>query len=86
MPVCLQVQPKDARPAIAAGVKAEPITSPAVKVEQPNSTSQGLVTIAEVQAFVRQMGGSVPATDLTRHFKARLNVSCLPSHQHDKDA
>lgn len=55
----------------ASAVKAEPTTSPVIKTE-PVALKQGLVTIAELKEFVSKLGGTIPAVDLTKHYKNRL--------------
>ena len=54
-------------------MKAEPTTSPVIKTE-PVALKQGLVTIAELKEFVSKLGGTIPAVDLTKHYKNRLKV------------
>ena len=65
----------DAKPAMAAGVKVESSSSPSVKTETTAVKSEGPITLAEVHDFVANLGGTIPATDLTKHFKTRLIVS-----------
>ena len=55
-------------------MKAEPTTSSVIKTE-PVALKQGLVTIAELKEFVSKLGGTIPAVDLTKHYKNRLKVS-----------
>ena len=62
----------DAKPAVGA-VKVEPTSSSAIKTEPSN-----LVSLQEMKDFIRSRGGSVPATQLTQQFKARIVVSHRP--------
>ena len=64
----------DAKPAMAAGVKVQPSSSPFVKTESTAVKLEGPITMAEVHDFVAKLGGTIPATDLTKHFKTRLIV------------
>ena len=54
-------------------VKAEPSSSPAIKTDPSD-----LVSLQEMKDFIRSRGGSIPATQLTQQFKARIVVSDGP--------
>lgn len=64
-----------AGPLAATAVRAEGSKSPAIKAEPTTVKAEGPLTIAEVREFVAKMGGTMPATELSRHFKSRLIVS-----------
>ena len=65
-----------AGPSAASVVKAEGSKLAAIKAEPSSVKPEGTLTIAEVRDFVARMGGTMPATELSRHFKSRLVVSC----------
>ncbi|KAL3163425.1 hypothetical protein ABBQ32_009803 [Trebouxia sp. C0010 RCD-2024] len=68
----------DAKPAMAGVVKAEPTPSPTVRSDSPRPPD--LVSVQEMKDFIRSRGGSIPATQLTQHFKSRIVTTQQKEH------
>ena len=66
-----------AKAATKPPIKKEATPSPAVKAEAVTSKPSNPVTAAEIRDYAKSRGGSIPAKDLSQHFKERLVVSTL---------
>ena len=71
--LCKYIVVLQAKMGAQAAVKAEPSSSQAIKTD-----TSDLVSLQEMKDFLRSRGGSIPATQLTQQFKARIVVSPGP--------